>query len=107
MSLKVSGKKVVILIIVSFIAMAATILPNMLNQEVQLQAEENIKGAINIQYKIKQKEIEELVKQEKYVVAIESWKKFLKKFSYRNHWKEKIIEDIKLMKNKLKTSKEK
>ncbi len=102
MAYDVSGKKVVWALAIGLLVMMPVIYINITDREQQQQADAKIHGLIEEQYVVVRKEIDTYVEKQQYGLAIERWKKFLKKFSYRNQYKEKIVAEIKALEEKTK-----
>lgn len=102
MAYDVSGKKVVWALAIGLLVMMPVIYINITDREQQQQADAKIQGLIEEQYIVVRKEIDTYIEKQQYDLAIERWKKFLKKFSYRNQYKEKIVAEIKALEEKTK-----
>ncbi|WP_372365931.1 hypothetical protein [Candidatus Uabimicrobium sp. HlEnr_7] len=95
----VSGKKVVWALVVGFLIMVPIIFISITDKDEQQQANGKIQKLISEQYALVKEQTNEYVKNKEYKLAISTWKKFLKKFSYRNDYKESIqLEIIELRK---------
>ena len=102
MAYDVSGKKVVWALAVGLLVMMPVVYINITDREQQQQADAKIHGLIEEQYALVRKEIDGYIEKQQYGLAIERWKKFLKKFSYRNQYKDKIVAEVKELQKKIK-----
>ncbi|BBM87018.1 hypothetical protein [Candidatus Uabimicrobium amorphum] len=102
MAYDASGKKVVWALAIGLLIMMPVVFINITDREQQQQADAKIHGLIEEQYIIVRKEIDTYIEKQEYELAVERWKKFLKKFSYRNQYKKQIVAEIKELQRKIK-----